>query len=247
MEACTQARQRFADLVGEPVPAVRIAVEPRAGYRTGTASGDAVVFWPTSATMADGARRALRSREDVAADTTGEGRRVAAHVSAQWREVLPHEIVHALMATRFYPDSDFPREGYGTPLPDWLEEGAAIWAEPRDSRRSRLATARDLPPARRDLRSILAGEHPAAADRRILTVRDGAPPPDQQALWDFYPQSIALVSFIHDEGGPEAVAELTRRLVRDPTDTLAIRALPGLPDRLETIEAAWRRWLDAAD
>lgn len=230
-EACAVARERFAELMGHPVPEVRVVVESRRGYRAGTAAGRAVILWPSSASMA------ARARASGGAD------QAAGHVAAQWREVLPHEIVHALLATRFYPDGDLPEEGYGTPLPDWLEEGAAIWAEPARSRRSRLATARELPRVQRDLRAILEGEHPAAANRDALAVRDGAAPPSDQALWDFYPQSIAVVEFIYDQGGRPAFRELARRLADDPEDPEALVGLPGLPARMDRLVARWERWL----
>lgn len=241
--ACRIARERFHELMGDPVPEVRVVVEWRQGYRTGTAAGRAVVLWPSSAAMTERVGTPNGGGDGAPVGPGGMDAHLDAHAAAQWREVLPHEIVHALLATRFYPEGELPGGEYGTPLPDWLEEGAAIWAEPLRSRRARLATARTLPRPSRDLRSILAGEHPAATDRDILTMRDGAAPPADEALWEFYPQSIAVVGFIYDVGGRRAFRELAHRLARDPDDARAVVGLPGLPAAMDELLRAWEDWL----
>jgi len=228
--ACETARARFAELFGEPVPGVRVVLREQFGYRTGVQGGWAVIYWPTDAAM----RRVVRP---VSAAGT--------YADAQWREVLPHEIAHALLAARFYGDDDapMPRGGYGTPLPDWLDEGVAIWAEPLKSREKRLAQARALPAARLDLQTILSSPHPGAGNAAALAMRDGAPPPRDEALHAFYPQSIAVLGFVFDAGGRAAVVELARRLVRDPDHTAPLAGLPGLPADPAALQAAWEEWL----
>jgi hypothetical protein len=228
LAACEAARGRFAELLGAAVPRVLVLVEERAGYRTGILEGHAVVLWPSSRAMA----RQL-----------GDGPVADAHIAKQWRDVLRHEIAHALTAAHFFPAGDFESTGYGTPLPDWFEEALAIWAEPAASRESRLAAARRLPDHRLDLHAILTMRHPAAGSRAALAVRDGAPPPADDALWDFYQQSIAVLAFIHGLGGPAAVRELAVRLTADPRDARAVVALPGLPATLDEVESAWSEWL----
>jgi hypothetical protein len=60
--------------------------------------------------------------------------------------------------------------------------------------------------------------------------------PADEALRAFYPQPIAVLSFIHETGGAPALRELARPLVPDPTDDRALLGLPGLhadmPDML---------------
>jgi hypothetical protein len=229
--ACEAARRRFVELVGA-APAALIFVEERDGYRIGILDGQAVVLWPSS--------RIMRARVGAGA---GTGAGADAYVASQWSDVLRHEVAHALTAAHFFPDGEFESTGYGTPLPDWFEEGLAIWAEPAPSRETRLAAARALPAERLDLEAILTMRHPAAANPAALAVRDGAAAPRDQALWDFYQQSIAVLSFVHDEGGPEAVRELATRLRSDPADDRAIVGLPGLPDSFAEVRAAWRDWI----
>lgn len=233
--ACERARSRFAELFGDPAPGVRVVLWERSGYRTSARDGVAIVLWPTG--------RALASR-------VGEGEAARLYIEDQWRNVLPHETAHALLAARFFdearPDSkgNAPStEYYGTPFPDWLDESVAIWAESPENRRGRAAEFRQLPERMRDLRSILAMPHPASDDDTILAMRDGAPVPRDEAVLDFYPQSFAVLAFIIETGGPAAVQELARRLLADSSDADAIVGLPGLPADFQRVSAAWDEWV----
>jgi hypothetical protein len=228
--ACRAARAAFADLFGEPVPPVRVLLRAQAGYRTGVQGGRAVVFWPTGAVLAAHAR-----------DRPG----AATHVAGQWRDVLPHEIAHALLAVRFFDDDDAPGDGYGTPFPDWLDEAVAIWAESPPHRAARVSQALALGPEWLELEAILAGPHPAAGNARVLSVRDGAPVPRDEALWNFYPRAVAVLTFVHEAGGTAATTELARRLVANPADRRALAGLPGLPGEWAGVVAAWQAWVAA--
>jgi hypothetical protein len=226
--ACATARERFTELFGMSAPRVRIVLADRPGYRVSSDGDIGVVYWPTGAALAAQAGRGAASDRAVA---------------AQWRDVLPHETMHALTIAAFYPDG-FTPDGYGTPLPDWLEEGFGIWGEPLSNRTIRLQQARALPATRRDLVTIIALSHPAASNAPLLDARDGAPlPADDQALWAFYPQSIAVVSFVHAKGGAAAVRELVRRSARDPHDANVLAGLPGLPASMRDVVAAWNAWI----
>jgi len=240
-QACETARERFAELFGEPVPPVRILLWDRPGYRTGLQGERAAVVWPTSRVMAARAKSAEAALP---------------YVESQWNDVLPHEISHALLAARFFADERSGRHtGYGTPLPDWLDEGVAIWAETPRNRDARLRQARALPAERRDLLSILEMRHPGAG-ATAEAIRNGAAPPPDEALWAFYPQSIAALAFVYDAGGADAIAELMRRLLAAPVDASRpdppsardlLVDLPGLPDDFEGVVAAWNAWLAAED
>lgn len=237
-KACERARSRFGELFGDPVPGVRLVLWERGGYRTSARDGEAIVLWPTS--------RALTGR-------VGKGAAARRYIEDQWRNVLPHETAHALLAARFFDDARPDGDGdgdeapaaeyYGTPFPDWLDESVAIWAESPQNRRGRAAEFRQLPQRMRELRSILAMPHPAHDDDRILAMRDGAPVPSDDAVLDFYPQSFAVLAFIVETGGPAAVQELAQRLLADPSDTQAIIGLPGLPTDVEGVTSAWDEWL----
>jgi hypothetical protein len=228
--ACDAARARFAELFGAPAPPARVELRDAAGYRTGVQAGVAVVRWPVSAAMtAPGAAGALSPRQ----------------IAQQWSDVLPHEIAHALLVVRAYPDGFPPHDGYGTPLPDWFEEAVAIWAEPPASRDGRVAQARTLNPRQQDLRTITEGAHPALANRAAFAARDGAALPADSALWAFYPQSAAVLAFVFESGGPAAVTELKRRLLAGHPPYAALTALPDLPPDTAALESAWQRFLRA--
>jgi hypothetical protein len=228
--ACEVARERFGALLGSPVPDVSVILREEGGYRTGVRGGRAVIYWPTG--------RAL---------TTAAGEDPSGPYGADpWREVLPHEIAHVLLAARFFgsgPDVS-ERGGYGTPFPDWLDEAVAIWVEPARSRSTRLAEARALPSARRDLAVIMHAEHPAAGDSAVLAMRDGALPPQDDALEAFYPQAIALLGFVFDRGGPAGARQLAERLRADPwAGPGALLGLPGIPRDPRALDPLWSRWL----
>lgn len=225
LAACRTARARFGELFGDSVPAVHIVLHEDSGYEVASAGSTGIVFWPST--------RAL----SAAHGATG-----AAH--AQWREVLPHEVMHALTMAAFYRGGGAGGHGgYGTPLPDWFEEGIAIWGEPEESRLGRIRQARRLPAARQDLAGILAAAHPVAGNATLMAPVPGAPAPRDESLRAFYPQSIAVLSFVLDAGGTAAIRELAVRLVADPGDGAALVGLPGLPPDRGGLEAEWRRWL----
>jgi hypothetical protein len=235
-EGCEMARSRFTELFGGSAPGVRVRLWNEPSYRIGLQRGQAVIIWPTSLAMAP------RGADGEFADSD----LIEAHLEEQWSTVLPHEIAHLLLAARFFPERPAaPDGGYGTPFPDWLDEAVAIWAEPKENRRRRLEQARELSPTRLDLDSILGTPHPASGNAAAYTPRDGSARQADDALWAFYPQAIAVLTFIHELGGSIAVQELADRLVVDPNDPLAILGLPGLPTDTDALLAAWEDWLAA--
>jgi hypothetical protein len=226
--ACETARARYAELFGES-PAAHIVLRNEAEYEIASAGGTGIVFWPGTQALGGGDAGAA-SRQ--------------AWLDVQWTEVLPHEVMHALTMAGFYGAGGADgHDGYGTPLPDWFEEGIAIWAEPAASRRGRLQQAQALPAERRQLFAILAGEHPVAGNAALLAPQPGAAVPRDEALRAFYPQAIAVLSFVFDTGGAAAIRELGQRLVRNPADSRALLRLPGLPVAEADLVDAWDRWL----
>jgi hypothetical protein len=229
--ACETARTRFGQLLGSPAPDVEIVLWDELGYRTGVRGSTAVVYWPTG--------RALGS--------VPGGGQFSAYGNDPWSDGLPHEIAHMLLAAHL-SDSGVPvsagQGGYGTPLPDWLDEAVAIWVEPAKSRAERLGEARALPGAWLDLGAIMYGAHPGAANPAVMAMRDGAPPPADLALAAFYPRSIALLGFVFDLGGSAAVQTLVGSLLADAgAGPRALLSLPGMPEDAETLRDAWRSWL----
>lgn len=228
--ACDIARERFARLIGESAPRVQIVLREQTGYRTSADGGTAILYWPTGAT--------LRTH-------LGSGTAAERQIAQQWSDVLPHEIGHALMIAHFYPTGGAStHRGYGTPLADWFEEAVAIWAEPDASRATRLAQARRLPPHRQDLERILSGSHPAAANTAYLASRDAGTPAANAALWAFYPQSYAVLAFVHEHGGTTAVAELARRIrAGEGAGARLLVGLNGLPLSNADLLRLWQVWI----
>jgi hypothetical protein len=224
LRACAEAQTRFADLFGAPAPRAHVVLHDAAGYEVALVQDVGVVFWPNSGALPQHASPEWRA--------------------VQWREVLRHEIMHALTMAYFYAGaSAVDSTGYGTPLPDWFEEGIAIWGEPAASRAARLSQARSLPAYRLDVEAIVRGRHPLAGTPGLLASVPGAPVPRDEALRAFYPQSIALLTYIHDRGGAAAVQALGTRLRRDPAAADALAGLPGLPATMTAVAADWRAWL----
>jgi hypothetical protein len=222
--ACETARARFAELFGDAVPRAHVVLHEEPGYEVASVGAAGVVFWPTSTALPTGAP--------------------AAWLERQWSEVLPHELMHALTMARFYSDGGgVDSLGYGTPLPDWFEEGIAIWGEPSASRAGRLAQARALPAHRLELSAILRSAHPIASDPELMAAIPGAAVPRHDDLLAFYPQSIAVLSYVFDAGGAAAVRELARRLVADPGAADALAGLPGLGATMADVERGWQQWL----
>lgn len=91
---CEAARVRFSELLGVEAPRVRVVLADRSGYRVSAEGGTGVVYWPTGAALM--------------AQAGGRGAAVERAVAAQWREVLPHETMHALTIAAFYPDGFEP-------------------------------------------------------------------------------------------------------------------------------------------
>jgi hypothetical protein len=228
--ACVTARARFAELFGDTVPAVLVMFHEQPGYRVSADGNVGLIYWPSTAAMTKRFGRGVEAERKVA---------------AQWREVLPHEIMHALTIARFYGEG-FASDpgGYGTPFPDWFEEAIGIWGEPLDSRRMRVAQARRRPELGAALRTILERPHPAATNRALLDERVGAQlPAGDDELWSFYPRAIALLTFVHETGGRAAVSELARRLIRNPRNEHALVGLAGMPADAAGVTRAWEKWV----
>jgi hypothetical protein len=227
--ACDTAQRRFSELFGTQAPAALVVLHDRPAYELALAGDVGIVFWPNGAALAAG---------------VGGGEGKDGRADAHWREVLPHELMHAMTMAHFFAHGNVANHGgYGTPLPDWFEEGVAIWGETMESRRARLEQARLLPAARRDLYAILGGAHPAAGNAMLMAPIPGADLPPDDALRAFYPQAIAVVAFVFESGGPPAMAELGKRLRQDPRATHPLVNLPGLPDTAEELLRAWADWM----
>lgn len=161
-QACFQARDGFEELFGNPVPPVLVELHAGSSFALDIAdSGAAEIKWPNAEGLTRNAR-ALHEKGTTDA-------LIDRFVEAGWAQTLPHEISHLLLFAKWFPpeslDSDSGRR-YGSPLPDWLDEAAAIWGESPHLQAQRLAQARELPPESRTLEAILSAEHPSLRSGR---------------------------------------------------------------------------------
>ena len=268
--ACTQARQRFVEVLGSAPPGT-IALSPSEGLTTFTQGGRWSLTWPTSARLLAGKTGA-----------PGADSATRRFLDEQWEEVLPHELGHIMLGAFLYSPGRVLTGEYATYMPDWVDEGIAISMEPQRIRADRLRQARDfavLPP----LADVLGFRHPYSGttstafstrivssppcdgrcarerpgDTRIITervFRDGRVTVDTtyvagerlleaDPLARFYILSYALWAYVEARGGRRATDMLIERLRRNPRDLGVIVGLPGLPKTSADVDADWRRWL----
>jgi len=268
--ACTEARERFARILGNPPPGT-ITLSGRGGFSGYTEAGRWALTWPTSARMAAGTGPA----------STAASRKF---VDEQWIEVLPHEIGHVMLGAWLYSPGRVLTGDYGTYMPDWIDEAVAISMEPDSIRQTRLAQARMFAPLP-TLGEVLAFRHPLRGnadeafstrviasppcdgpcdrerptDTRTITERvfrdgrvtvdtayaAGEQRLDADPLARFYILSYAVWAYVEDRGGRDAIALLMSRLRRNPRDPAVLVGLPGLPPTSLAIDAGWRAWLAA--
>ncbi|WP_024891182.1 hypothetical protein [Luteimonas huabeiensis] len=209
------------------------------------------------------AQRPQASEAEIAALLEAALRRAPA-LQATDRSALRHEIGHALLIHAFWPDAAGTSGAahYGGPAQDWLDETAAVLMESEDmadARRRRLAEpgerARLLP-----LEAFFAADHPLAA--RLAELRPSAAGggirvisgEDAQRLSQeaggFYAQARGVADFLIEASGDPAVFGDIATFAAaggDMAGWLSARgARYGLPTTVAALDAAWRRWLDAA-
>jgi hypothetical protein len=178
---------------------------------------------------------ALGTSEVGEALELGGGQRVSAGGYAG------HEAAHRIATAMLFPADTGdvapggPR-GYGSPLPDWLDESLALLTEPEVDQRARLALLFDggiiyaLP-----LRRFLYMPHPALAGAQ----------PGSQLRRSFYGQSLAFAQFVQERAGTGGLRLLVHQLQAGTTQGVALTGLPGLADDGGALEQEWLAWLRA--
>lgn len=145
--ACQYARSRINDLFGLPVPGVEVVIVDSAGIAGDFVKGGVQLRWGARSVTAPANHRL---------DGMGTGAPSLPAIAVQG-----HEIGH-LVLTAMVGDTGATRtDGYGSRLPDWLDEGVAVWSEPPHLRRHRLAGGQLLPDSAFDLRALLRWRHPS--------------------------------------------------------------------------------------
>jgi hypothetical protein len=165
-------------------------------------------------------------------------------------KALTHEVMHILFIK--YVDEKFPElkpkvtgSGYkvGTPLPDWLDEGLAVVAEPEDFRAHR----------RKELAEILQGTNPTATELipldKLLTMNHPVVDGKGGQVSVFYAQSYAFVEYLLREAGAKVFRGLVAGLAGGRTfeELIADEKVTGgkLPKTVKSLEAHFRGTLGA--
>lgn len=147
---CAMAEYRFAQLTGTTAPSGGIVLSREGGMVAEAGRSEWRLQWPTSARMRETAKE-LQLDE--------------AEVVREWETTLPHELGHLMLAANIFGDGlPAASDEYGTPLPDWIDEGTGIWMEPEPSRAERLRQAVTLANAATvSLDELLRARHPLAS------------------------------------------------------------------------------------
>lgn len=149
LTACHYARERYASLFGREPHPVTIVVHDTTAMLNDFRDGRVFVFLPSN-------RAVSRARASFS--------RVSASRPHDPLLFVTHEILHFLLAAATFGGQEPPPGTYGTPLPDWFDEGVAIWGEDEATRASRMQIAADLPDRLLDLNTFARRAHPRAGD-----------------------------------------------------------------------------------
>lgn len=220
MRACAQARAALTRLLAAPAPTGLVVV------------GDTAAGADALRTPADRWMLAIDASEAGAEREIGGGRQLSA------LGYLTHETAHRVAVAMIYPaDTTFgPDAGYGSPLPDWLDEALALLTEPAADQEARLGLLFDdrmvyaLP-----LRRFLYMTHPALTNA----------PPGSPVRRVFYGQALAFALFLRARGGDEGIRTLVRALRTGEKQGVALTGMRGMPADGGALEQDWLVWLRA--
>ncbi len=178
--------------------------------------------------------------------------------------VISHEVAHLWYRDAYWKDSRQPRDGYGTPAPDWLDETAAILCETEGMAVKRRKTFLDawaaagaenryVPGGIGDLGHVLQRSHPSQAtpsrapsltgEQAVVTVR---PKSGDRDL--FYSQVRSFSDFLIDTSGdPEVFARITEALVEGRSFEQWLADQPSyatIPRDVPELQHQWSVWIE---
>ena len=218
--ACERAGAEVARVLGAPAPRGLVVVAGLAGREAPDALRRADERWVLPIHM-------YEASDEL---QIGDGRKLSP------AGYVTHEAAHRIATALLFPaDTGAPTPGrYGSALPDWLDEGVALLAEPTADQDARLGLLFDgetiyaLP-----LRRFLYMAHPA-----LSGLPAGGP-----VRRTFYGQALAFSLFVQERGGPDALRGLTERLRAGVSQGVALTSTRGLPADGGALEQAWLAWL----
>jgi tetratricopeptide (TPR) repeat protein len=129
--------------------------------------------------------------------------------------ILPHEITHVVLADRFN----------AKPMPRWADEGMAVLTEPTEKKQAHLRNLGDI--------SQLGRLFTA---RQLMTMGD-YPPGNQWPM--FYAESVSLVEFLVNRGGPAKFVEFMERSLANGYEG-ELKHVYGF-DSFDSLDREWSR------
>jgi hypothetical protein len=141
--ACLQALLRFESLFGRPAWPTSVVEVGTLGTAADVAGGRVV--------LEVGNQGALDERQ------AASGREV---VRMSVSDFVAHELGHTFLVVHMREFGRDSTDGYGTALPDWIDEGIAIWHEFDAGRQERYDIAAELPDSVLDLLGVASRRHP---------------------------------------------------------------------------------------
>jgi len=132
--ACDRVNERFVLLFGSLPPAGTLEISDTVVFfAVGSQAPEWKLIWPTTSAM---------ERFHGAGRPAGD-RALAETIEMQWSTVLPHEIAHLMLGAEVeLRRATGPRRS----MPDWLQEGVAVYMEPPGYRSGDAAMLRALRP-----------------------------------------------------------------------------------------------------
>jgi hypothetical protein len=127
--------------------------------------------------------------------------------------ILPHEITHVVLADRFS----------ARPMPRWADEGMAVLTEPSEKKQAHL----------RNLGDYLKRGHVYSA-RQLMTM-DDYPSGNQWPM--FYAESVSLVDFLVNRGGPTKFIQFMESSLQNGYDA-ELKRVYGLAG-MDELDRAW--------
>ncbi|MBI4617719.1 MAG: hypothetical protein HY720_29170 [Planctomycetes bacterium] len=175
-------------------------------------------------------------------------------------DALTHEAAHLMFLHHVNPGCIAALQqnfnGYGSFLPDWIDEAVAVYHEPESMKATRRQQMKELVDQHIPLSRFFTMNHPIGAHGPGAGGAGGIDPADlQKKLQElsqggvggeanlFYVQSLSVFEFMLEAGGPTFVRKLVEHLQKGGTTEAGLALLSRRELKtLEGFESAWVAW-----
>ncbi len=164
---------------------------------------------------------------------------------------LTHEAAHVLAQHVFTDFSEQAKKkgktSYGTPFPDWFDEGIAVYHETDFFRKQRKKNLRENLDSMIPLKELFQMEHPIhkqmkGKDHGSGPIR-GSKLEDPQKAMKFYAQSYGLFVFFREMEGKKFIRTLAEEFQKGKDiETILEKHADNLPSDLEKLNKRWTDW-----